>query len=160
MNDTPTGAPVPVAQINRNFDFALLETFAEVQGAYLDKGTSLLETLAGVNAAQASQAPSPRCATLAAHVHHLTVYLAVMEQYMANTLTEQVDWEATWQVTAVSDAEWQTLQADVRAGYDRLRQTVAATTAWDDRTLGGMTAIIAHTAYHLGEIRQMLCHLD
>jgi hypothetical protein len=33
------------------------------------------------------------------------------------------------------------------------------TEKWDDETIGGSMAIIVHTAYHLGEIRQALCTL-
>ncbi len=161
MNDNPpTGAAVPAELIGRNYLFGLQETFEQVNGVYLDKGTSLLETLAGVTAAQASQQPSPRCATLAGHVFHLVVYLDVIEQFMMGTLTEEVDWEATWRVTTVDEVAWDELQGSVRTAYERLRATIAGFDTWDERQLGGAMGIIAHTAYHLGEIRQMLCHLE
>jgi hypothetical protein len=52
--------------------FALLdETFEQVHGIYLDRGTSLFETFAGSTAKEASRATSGKCATLAAQVNHV-----------------------------------------------------------------------------------------
>lgn len=153
-------AAVPARLVSSNYLFGLQETFVQVNGVYLDKGTSLLETLAGLTAEQASQRPSARCATLAGHVFHLVAYIDAIEQFMMGTLTEEVDWEATWRVTTVSDAEWHELQASARTAYEHLRDLIESIEVWDERKLGGAMGIIAHTAYHLGEIRQMLCHLD
>jgi len=58
---------------------ALDETFEQVHGIYLDKGTSLFETLATITAEQASQPVGGRCATLAAQVAHVNLYLGVIE---------------------------------------------------------------------------------
>ena len=55
------------------------ETFDNVHGAYLDKGTSLFETLATISAAEASAPVGGRCATLAAQVKHMAFYLDVLE---------------------------------------------------------------------------------
>ena len=42
----------------------------------------------------------------------------------------------------------------------RMNDVIADTAAWpDERTVGGAIAVVAHTAYHLGEIRQALCTL-
>ena len=61
--------------------FALLdETFDNVQGFYLDGGTSLFETLATISAAQASLPVGSQCATLAAQVKHIAFYLDVLEK--------------------------------------------------------------------------------
>jgi len=48
--------------------FLLEETFDTVHGIYLDKGTSLFETLATISAKEASIPVGGRCATLAAQV--------------------------------------------------------------------------------------------
>jgi hypothetical protein len=62
--------------------------------------------------------------------------------------------------TAVSPQEWQSTQTELRASYNRIKQLIHDTTAWpSEREIGGAIAIIVHTAYHLGEIRQALCTL-
>ena len=63
--------------------FTLLdETFDNVQGIYLDKGTSLFETLATISAEEASIPVGSKCATLTAQVKHVAFYLDVLERYV------------------------------------------------------------------------------
>lgn len=139
----------------------LTETFDSVHGIFLDKGTSLFETLAGITAEQASRATSSRCATLAAQVNHVRFYLDVLEEYMLETRTEQADWASSWQVGAVSAEEWETLKTSLRASYTRVRATMEGFDSWDsDHRVGGAVGILVHTAHHLGEIRQMLCAIE
>lgn len=51
------------------------ETFERHHGIYLDEGTSLLETLGGIDHRQASVPVGGGCATLAAQVAHVTFYV-------------------------------------------------------------------------------------
>ena len=61
-------------------------------------------------------------------------------------------------VGPAAPAEWAAIQGELRASYDRIKLLVQETTAWpSEREIGGAIGIIAHTAYHLGEIRQALC---
>ena len=137
------------------------ETFDNVHGYFLDRGTSLFETLAAVSAAEASIPVGGRCATLAAQVKHVAFYLDVLEKAVRTQQYEKQDWGKIWRETsAVTAEEWETIKAELRAAYDRIRALVADTTDWDSEdTLGGAMAMVVHTAYHLGEIRQALCTL-
>jgi hypothetical protein len=139
--------------------FALLdETFEHVRGIYLDRGTSLFETLAGITAEEASRATSGKCATLAAQVNHVRFYLDVLERYMLKELTERVDWQQSWQTTSVTAEEWAAIQQRLKDSHARVLATMRSFDDWDDEhRLGGALAIVVHTAHHLGEIRQMLC---
>ncbi|MCL4804223.1 MAG: hypothetical protein KJ046_07990 [Anaerolineae bacterium] len=141
--------------------YALLtETFESVHGIFLDKGTSLFETLDGITAAQASRATNGRCATLAAQVNHTRFYIDVLEEYMLQTNKGPADWDSSWQVGEVTEAEWAALKQALRDSYARVRAIMEGFDSWDDdNRLGGALAIIVHTAHHLGEIRQMLCVL-
>ncbi|CUS04729.2 conserved protein of unknown function [Candidatus Promineifilum breve] len=141
--------------------FGLLsETFESVHGIYLDRGTSLFETLDGISAGQASRASSGRCATLAAQVNHVRFYLDILEGYMLEAPQKDVDWQSSWQVGAVSAEEWESLKMSLRESYARVRRTMEGFDSWDsDHRVGGAVAIVVHTAHHLGEIRQMLCVL-
>ena len=137
------------------------ETFDNVQGFYLDKGTSLFETLATISAEEASIPVGGKCATLAAQVKHVAFYLDLLEENVRTQKFEPVDWDKIWrEVTAVSPEEWQTIQSELRESYNRIKQLVNDTAEWDnERVIGGAIAMIVHTAYHLGEIRQALCVL-
>ncbi|MFO7537808.1 MAG: hypothetical protein R6X32_07075, partial [Chloroflexota bacterium] len=74
--------------------YALLdETFDNVQGYYLDKGTSLFETLATISAAEASIPVGGQCATLAAQVKHIAFYLDVVDNSVRDPNYPRADWD-------------------------------------------------------------------
>lgn len=149
---------IPVKRLTFTLFGLLTETFEQVHGIFLDKGTSLFETLNGITAEQASRATSDHCATLAAQVNHVRFYIDVLEEYMLEARTEQADWDSSWQVGAVTVEEWEGLKTALHDSYTRVRATMEGFDSWDnDNRVGGAVAIIVHTAHHLGEIRQMLC---
>jgi hypothetical protein len=147
------------AQINSELLFLLTETFESVHGIYLDQGTSLLETLAEITAEEASIPVGGKCATIAAQVTHVCFYLDVLERFMQTGQNERVDWGEIWRtVSAVTPEAWAALQARLRETYQRTREGLAAYDRWDAKhAIGGAVGLIAHTAYHLGEIRQATC---
>ena len=140
--------------------YALLdETFDNVQGYYLDKGTSMFETLATISAEEASVPVGGKCATLAAQVEHVAFYLDVLEKAVRTEQFERQDWGKIWRETsAVTPEEWEVLKSSLRESYNRIKTLIHDTTEWSsEQQIGGAIAIIVHTAYHLGEIRQALC---
>lgn len=56
----------------------------------------------------------------------------------------------------MDEAAWDGVRADLRARYERLRSTIQVQVAWGDDAIGNALAILAHTAYHLGAIRQIV----
>ena len=140
--------------------YALLdETFDNVQGFFLDKGTSLFETLATISAEEASSPIGGKCATLAAQVKHAAFYLDVTERSVRTNTYERVDWGEIWRTTKeVTPSEWEALKIELRESYNRIKALIRDTPAWpSENEIGGAMATIVHTAYHLGEIRQALC---
>ena len=135
------------------------ETFDHVHGAYLDGGTSLFETLATVSAEEASIPVGGKCATLAAQVKHVAFYFDVLERAVRTGQNEPQDWGKIWRETStVSAEEWEAIKQQLRESYNRLKQLIADTTEWPSEDhIADAIAAIAHTAYHLGEIRQALC---
>jgi hypothetical protein len=144
----------------RNALLALLqETFEEVDGHILDPGTSLFETLAAVDAGVASQSASAQVATLAAQVDHTAYYLDVLLRHIqagGYDETLKADWGKAWERTSVTPEEWERLNRNLRDAYDSVKEAVANTTTWSEDVIGGYLAILGHTTYHLGEIRQAL----
>lgn len=138
------------------FEF-LEETFETHHGFYLDKGTSMFETLATISAEEASRPVSSSCASIAAQVNHVTYYLDVLRSDISSKEFGKVDWSLAWQLGPVSDDEWTALVEDLREGIAETR-TVLQGADWtnDDHVYAAM-AILVHSAHHLGEIRQALC---
>lgn len=149
----------------KHFTSALMtlldETFDNVHGYYLDRGTSLFETLAGITAAEASIPVGGRCATLAAQVKHTAFYLDVIEASIRDPNYPRADWGEIWRtVHAVTPDGWAAIQAELRQSYDRIIALIEETSSWPGADeIGGAIALVVHTAYHLGEIRQALCTL-
>ena len=142
--------------------YALLdETFDNVHGYFLDKGTSMFETLATISAEEASVSVGGKCATLAAQVKHVAFYLDVLEKAVRTQQFERQDWGKIWRETsAVSPEEWDALKSSLRESYNHVKTLIADTPEWSGmQQIGGIIAILVHTAYHLGEIRQALCSL-
>jgi hypothetical protein len=148
-----------IKQFTDELLFLLTETFESVHGIYLDQGTSLLETLAGISAAEASIPVGGKCATIAAQVTHVCFYLDVLDRFLKTGQNERVDWGEVWRtVGEVKPEEWAALQERVRQTYQRTRDSILAYDRWDmEHSFGGAMGLLAHTAYHLGEIRQATC---
>ena len=142
------------------FDF-LDETFETHHHIYLDKGTSLFETLDTISATEASRPVAGKCASMAAQVAHVTLYLEVLERCMLTEETGDVDWGEIWRtVREVTPEEWATLQRQLKQTYQRVSTMLRGFDTWEgENSIGGALAIVVHTAYHLGEIRQALCTL-
>jgi hypothetical protein len=139
--------------------FPLLEeTFERVNGIYLDKGTSLFETLDTITAEEASRPVSASCASIAGQVEHVRFYLQILQEYMQNKEVGKVDWAASWYLKTVTSAEWDALKQRLRSAYQDLTALAKSFETWQgENELSGALAIVVHTAYHLGEIRQALC---
>jgi len=154
-----TNSQIQVDHFTKALYDVLDETFDNVRGYYLDGGTSLFETLATISAEEASIPVGGKCATLAAQVKHVAFYLDVLERSVRTATNEAVDWGEIWRTTeGVNPVEWEGLKAGLRDSYDRIKMLIHDMPAWpSEYEIGGAIAMIAHTAYHLGEIRQALC---
>jgi len=136
------------------------ETFENPVGIYLDKNTSLFQTLETVTAQEASIPVGGKCASLAAQVAHVTFYLEVLERYVVHHDSSCVDWGEIWRtVEKVTPDEWETLKGKLKDTYHRMDKLFRENNVWDQDSIGGALGIVVHTAYHLGEIRQALCTL-
>ena len=137
----------------------LKETFESVHGIFLDRGTSLFETLATVSAEEASRPVSANCASVAAHVEHMRFYMETTLRFVRGE-RPKVDWGEIWRtVREVTPEEWQDSQQRLRQAYEDIKK-LAAESRWENEDeIAGALGILSHNAYHLGEIRQALCTL-
>ena len=84
-----------------------------------------------------------------------------MEKPVRDPNYPRVDWGEIWRtVSTVTPGEWEGIKAELRDSYNRILALVKDTPAWtSEAEIGGAIAVVVHTAYHLGEIRQALCTL-
>ena len=149
--------PVVVVQLVTRM---LREAFAGPPGPwtyFIDTslGTGVFGTIAELNAAQASQQAGPNNTTIAGHVHHLSVTLALSRQALRGDATTH-DRALSWTVSTVDDAAWLALRAGLQRAYESMLVAVSSHRTWDEDALGVAFGAIAHAAYHLGAIRQRL----
>src|SRR5215212_10230295 len=97
------------------------ETFMQVHGIYLDKGTSLFDTLESISAEDASRSIAEGCAPIAAHVEHARFYLEVLNDAMRTEEVTKVDWREIWQsVREVTPEEWEEKKRKLKESYQRV----------------------------------------
>ena len=150
---------IPLERLKPTLLELLDETFSQGHGMYLDKGTTLYETLAGVSAEEASRSASPKTATIAAQVEHVRFYLDVLDEIIrTKDIEKKYDWRQIWEtVREVTPEQWEDLKHRLHESHDRVLGTINSFENWDGAfEIGGAMSIIAHTAYHLGGIRQAL----
>lgn len=143
-----------VGNLNEFFD----ETFEKVYGIYLDRATSLFETLETITAEDASKRVGGKCASIAGQVEHVRFYLHTLSRYMRQEEVEKIDWAKSWWLTEVNNDEWEALKAKLKEQYKSVRDLVNGIEDWEVGDLvSEAMATVVHTAYHLGEIRQAMC---
>lgn len=152
-------ASVPVSAVKEATKAALSEAFDTVVGMFLDKGDSLWETLQDVTAQQASVPIAAGGNSIAGQVNHMIYYFDIMAMYMRGDEPTDKDWAAAWKTVEVNEDEWKELrralgerQAELFVMIDNTPDQVFV----DTDVLGGTYAIVAHTAFHLGQIKHAL----
>ena len=148
---------IPVKHFVETVAFLLREAFEGppegVPNAFLDKGASFFGTLAEASAEKASA--NVEGTTIAAHTEHAKFYLDRLCEFI-NGQNDAVNWEASWLIETVNEDEWEALQASVRKAYAEALRCLAEERPWTEMQVGMAIGMVAHTAYHLGAIRQMV----
>ena len=121
--------------------------------AYLDQGVGVLITLDQISAEAASDKVNNT--SIAAQTEHLKFYLDRLCEFIEGR-TEKVNWEQSWLIESVEKDEWDALRSGVRSSYENVLRCIAGVNVWDQNNIGDLVAIIAHSAYHLGAIRQIM----
>lgn len=118
---------------------------------------SLLGTLTGLSAEQASRPVTVDGLTIAAHAEHLRWSLANLNA-AAKGAPWNPDWSSSWLVRHVDASAWDALRSALQHEYEATLEFMGGL---DVGSLGpmmfsGTVATIAHAAYHLGAIRASL----
>jgi hypothetical protein len=120
--------------------------------AYLDRGIGFFSTLVGISAEQASKEYFGT--TISAQTEHAKFYLDRLCEFI-NGRTERVNWEDSWLIETVNEDEWKALLESVKKSYESSLRCLAEVEDWTEDRTGMAVGLVAHTAYHLGAIRQI-----
>lgn len=147
---------IPKLNFVESVAYLLRETFeGSPEGqpsAFLDRGVGVFNTLNEINAEGASMKIGGT--SIAALTEHAKFYLDRLSEFMAGR-SERVNWEDSWLIETVNTEEWDALRSKVRESYENALRSYASTEDWTERHVGEAIAMVAHTAYHLGAIRQL-----
>ena len=118
----------------------------------------LLRQIDALSAEAASRQPIPGKPSIAAHVDHVHFGLSLLTRWIAGEENPwaDADWNGSWQRSQVTPDQWKTLRDNLREKVNIWQKAVAVRTEWDDLSAAGAISTIAHTAYHLGAVRQIL----
>lgn len=105
----------------------------------------LLPTLARLSSEQASQ--DIHGASIAGHARHAAFHMEVTLRWAAGE-RGPFDWQGSFLPAAVSTQQWQEVQGRLQAAYTALQQA--------ELSNSDLAASLAHAAYHLGAVRQMM----
>jgi len=121
---------------------------------YLDHDSGIRSTLRGLSAERASARPDGR-PSVAAHARHMAFHLRVVAEWVQGVRAKR-DWLASFEPQTVNEEEWALIQQEVE---DARAEFLRAMGALEPDRLAGEGAglgAIAHLAYHLGAIRQLV----
>jgi hypothetical protein len=120
-----------------------------------------LRQLDGIDAEAASRRPMPGRTTIANHVDHVHYGFTLLNRWAAGEENPwaTADWEASWRRGTLTDGQWKELRDKLRSAVKSWQNTVATRTEWNGITAAGAISSAAHTAYHLGAIRQIIAAL-
>ena len=121
--------------------------------AYLDRGIGFFSTIDALSAEQVSQEIGDT--TIVAQTEHAKFYLDRLCEFIGGR-TERVNWEDSWLIETVNDEEWTALRSTVKKAYENALKCLATTDSWDTSKAGMAIGLIAHSAYHLAAIRQIV----
>jgi len=91
--------------------------------------------------------------TIASHAEHLHWSLANMNRAMSGG--EFGNWSESWDLKQANAAEWDRLRSELQKEFEILCLGLRNQTEIEPQYLTGGLALVAHAAYHLGNIRQM-----
>jgi hypothetical protein len=136
----------------------LVDGAAAGGGAFiLNSGdVGLLQSLDKLSAADASRAVNDG-ATIAAHAEHVRYGLSLMNQWASagGNPFANAKWDEAWNTRVVDAAAWDEIRNGLRDEAHRWLQVLKSPREVLEVELTGMTASVAHLAYHLGAIRQI-----
>jgi hypothetical protein len=100
---------------------------------------------------------SDKSGSIAGKVEHIRFYLRVLEGCIQRVEMGKIDWNESWRLKEVTPEEWDALKDELKVTYQSVLATMKNLENWEgEDDISASLGILAHTAYHLGAIRQAL----
>ncbi|WP_077604370.1 hypothetical protein [Oceanobacillus sojae] len=93
--------------------------------------------------------------TIAAHADHTRFYLWGTNVILKDGKQPEMDWGESWKINLVDEKRWNQIQEELRHEYVTFLERLN-TIEWSEPPTKEVLGSLAHSAYHLGAIRQML----
>ncbi len=121
---------------------------------YLDHSSGIRSTLRGLTAEQASRRFDGH-PSIAAHARHMNFHLRVTSEWILGDHSRR-DWVQSFEPQIVTEEEWTKLREELEASRKELVRVIESLTPERFAEEAGAVGAIAHLAYHLGAIRQLM----
>jgi hypothetical protein len=121
---------------------------------YLDHTSGIRPTLSALTAEQASRRFDGH-PSIAAHARHTAFHLRVGAEWIRGDHSRR-DWPASFEPQTVNEAEWRGIQKDLEASRVELVRALEGLSPERFVEEGAGLGAVAHLAYHLGAIRQLM----
>lgn len=120
------------------------------------KESGLIGTVSRISAREASLDIDGT--TIAAHTHHTMYHITVCKNTIKN-VDQEKDWSISWKIKQVDEEEWNEIQKGLEREYNKLIELI------EHRELSSIAltiifANLAHSAYHLGALRQLVKRIN
>ena len=141
----------------------LAETFGvsdSPDGYMLESGRAgLMGTINALDASTASVALAPGEPAIAAQCGHILFLLSFFSAYEQGQ-TPAADWEGSWARRVVDEPAWAALRGQLQSTYDAVVARFTPDSPWPEPRVGAAILLLAHCAYHVGQIRQLLTAIN
>jgi hypothetical protein len=121
---------------------------------YLDHDSGIINTLRGLTAEQASQRHGSH-PSIAAHVRHMNFHMKTAYEWISGDRRKR-DWKASFMPQGVNPEEWAGLLKGFEQTKEEYLHVICSLPAEKLISESGSLGVVAHLAYHLGAIRQLL----
>ena len=96
-------------------------------------------------------------ATIAAHAAHVSYGLSLMNRWASEggNPFANAKWNEAWKISLVNEDQWKQIRADLKNEVFNWLEALKIPREVMPIEMSGMIGSVAHTAYHLGAIRQI-----
>lgn len=116
-------------------------------------GSGLFGTIDSLSAEEASVLVEG--VTIAAHTDHTRYHLWAYNQLLEGK-KQDFNWYESWKIGVVTKDEWEQIKKELHREYMKITDRISKEQNVNSSSANILLGTLAHAAYHLGAIRQMV----
>lgn len=123
-----------------------------------EDGSGLLGSVRNISAGTAFAEPLVGLDSIAAHIQHAAYYIDLATKaFRGENVYARADWKGSWVLVERNAEEWERIRQGFESSINLLNAVFKGGIDLSDSNLRkGALALVAHTAWHLGAVRQLL----